>query len=123
MPGGGIRVVDGNPVNLRSGGYCHARYWDSVVGDSVCVADDPGGHHRPTINLDRLLVRQRVPVQMRVTKMPDIHEGERANPQSETEGGTDMPPSKGKAYPWPVPSPRRQRRPPAMGAAVSPGYP
>ena len=123
MPGGGIRVVDGNPVNLRSSGRCNARYRDAVVNDSVPVAHDAGGRHRPVIDLDCLLVRQRVPVEVRVAKMADIHEGERANPQPETEGGADMSPAKGKSYAWPVPGPRRQRRPPAIAAAVSPGHP
>jgi len=34
-----------------------------------------------------------------------------------------MSPAKGKSYAWPVPGPRRQRRPPAIAAAVSPGHP
>jgi hypothetical protein len=76
MSGPGIRVADGNPMNLRSSGRCHTRHRDAVVNDSVPVAHDPGGHDRPVIDLDRLLARQRVPVEVRIAKMAEINESE-----------------------------------------------
>jgi hypothetical protein len=107
VSGGGIPVVDGNLVNLRSSGHCHTRHRDAVVNDSVPVANNPRGRNGSVIDLDRLLVWQGEPVEVGVAKVAEIHESERANPQPETEGGTDMPPAKGKAYSWPVPGPRR----------------